>query len=161
MMKSKHTLVVGVTILSFTLAGCAGTYNKSETGMGLGALTGGALAYGLSKGSSNKELWTVLGIGLGAMVGQDIGAQLDDRDRMLAGQALEQTLEYAPTDTVGSWSNPDSGHSGTFTPRKTFQTAQGSPCREFTQTIYVGGQEQQGYGTACRQADGSWKIIQS
>ena len=160
-MKGKNSLVVGTAVIAFILTGCAGTYNKSETGIGLGALTGGALAYGLAKDSSKKELWTVLGIGLGAMVGQDIGAKQDDRDRMLAGQALEQTLEHAPTDTAGSWSNPDSGNSGTFTPVKTFQTAQGSPCREFVQTIYVGGQEQEGYGTACRQADGSWKITQS
>lgn len=32
-------------------------------------------------------------------------------------------------------------------------------CREYTRTIYVGGQAQQGYGTACQQPDGSWKII--
>lgn len=32
-------------------------------------------------------------------------------------------------------------------------------CREYTRTIYVGGKPQQGYGTACQQADGSWKII--
>ena len=89
-MKGKNSLVVGTAVIAFILTGCAGTYNKSETGIGLGALTGGALAYGLAKDSSKKELWTVLGIGLGAMVGQDIGAKLDDRDRMLAGQALEQ-----------------------------------------------------------------------
>ncbi|SVA64445.1 uncharacterized protein METZ01_LOCUS117299, partial [marine metagenome] len=35
----------------------------------------------------------------------------------------------------------------------------GSPCREFTTTVLIGGEEQQGYGTACRQSDGSWKII--
>ena len=32
-------------------------------------------------------------------------------------------------------------------------------CREFTQTISIGGKIQQGYGTSCRQPDGSWKII--
>ena len=87
----------------------------------------------------------LLGVGLSGLIERDTPAQLglfsgsdpveSDRDRMLAGQSLEQTLEYAPTDTEGSWSNPDSGHYGTFTPVKTFQTAQGSPCREFTQTI--------------------------
>lgn len=31
-------------------------------------------------------------------------------------------------------------------------------CREFTQTIKVGGRLQESYGNACRQPDGSWEI---
>ena len=31
-------------------------------------------------------------------------------------------------------------------------------CREFTQNVNVGGRTQQSYGTACRQADGSWQV---
>ena len=153
--------VVIATVLATTLmSGCAGTYNKATTGAALGALTGGALAYGVGQDSSKKELWTILGVGLGAVIGNNIGAQLDERDRLLAGQTLQHTLEQAPTNAVGSWNNPDSGNSGTVTPTVTRYT-DGQPCREFTTTIDVGGQSQQGYGTACRQADGSWKIVQS
>lgn len=32
-------------------------------------------------------------------------------------------------------------------------------CREFTQTFTIAGETQQGYGTACLQADGAWKIV--
>ena len=32
-------------------------------------------------------------------------------------------------------------------------------CRELTQTITVGGQAVQATGTACRQPDGSWRIM--
>ena len=32
-------------------------------------------------------------------------------------------------------------------------------CREFQQTITIGGQPQRAYGTACRQADGTWRIV--
>lgn len=32
-------------------------------------------------------------------------------------------------------------------------------CREFQQTVTVGGQPQQGYGTTCQQPDGSWQIV--
>jgi hypothetical protein len=31
-------------------------------------------------------------------------------------------------------------------------------CREFTQTVIIGGMQQQAYGISCQQADGSWKI---
>lgn len=32
-------------------------------------------------------------------------------------------------------------------------------CREFTKEIKVGNQIQEGYGTACMQPDGSWKVV--
>ncbi len=156
----KMESVFAILIAMCLMTGCAGTYNKATTGAALGAVTGGALAYGLGQDSSKKELWTILGVGLGAVIGNNIGAQLDERDRLLAGQTLQHTLEQAPTNAVGSWNNPDSGHSGTVTPTVTRYT-DGQPCREFTTTVNIGGQPQQGYGTACRQADGSWKIVQS
>lgn len=32
-------------------------------------------------------------------------------------------------------------------------------CREYTRTIKVGGEKQVGYGTACMQRDGTWRIV--
>jgi hypothetical protein len=32
-------------------------------------------------------------------------------------------------------------------------------CREFQDTVTVGGTKQRAYGTTCQQADGSWKIV--
>ena len=66
----------------------------------------------------------------------------------------------SPNNAVGQWQNPNTGNSGTITPTQTYTASNGAPCREFTQTIYVGGYPEQGYGTACRQADGSWQIVQ-
>jgi hypothetical protein len=34
-------------------------------------------------------------------------------------------------------------------------------CREFQNTVIVGGVRQQAYGTTCQQPDGSWKIASS
>jgi hypothetical protein len=52
-------------------------------------------------------------------------------------------------------------------PMQTMPQAQPAPayvgareCREFQQTIVVNGQEQPGYGKACRQPDGTWKIVE-
>ena len=154
-------LMIATVLATTLMSGCAGTYNKATTGAALGALTGTALAYGLGKDSSKKGLWLIAGAGLGALVGNNIGAQLDERDRLLMGQSFQNTMETAPTNYVGDWNNPDSGNSGTVTPTQTAISKSGQPCREFTTTISVGGQPQQGYGTACRQADGSWKIVQS
>ena len=153
--------VVITTVLATTLlTGCAGTYNKATTGAALGALTGTALAYGLGKDSSKKNLWLIAGAAAGGLIGNNIGAKLDERDRLLLGETVQQTMEHGPTNSVGSWSNPDSGNSGTVTPTQTMLSANNQPCREFTTTVNIGGELSQAYGTACRQNDGSWKIQQ-
>ena len=153
--------VVITTVLATTLlTGCAGTYNKATTGATLGALTGTALAYGHGKDSSKKDLWLISGAVAGGLIGNNIGAKLDERDRLLLGQTFQNTLENAPTNQSGSWNNPNTGNSGSVTPTATHLSANEQPCREFTTTVNIGGQPQQGYGTACRQADGSWKIQQ-
>ncbi len=41
-----------------------------------------------------------------------------------------------------------------------YQTASGQYCREYQSTIRVGGQLQQGYGTACLGEDGAWRVVQ-
>ena len=76
---------------------------------------------------SNKELWTVLGIGLGAMVGSSIGQQLDERDRMLMGQTFNHTMEKAPINATGQWQNPDTGHGGSVT--RSEERRVGKECR--------------------------------
>ena len=153
--------VVITTVLATTLlTGCAGTYNKATTGAALGAITGTALAYGLGKDSSKKNLWLIAGAAAGGLIGNNIGAKLDERDRLLLGETLQQTMEHGPTNSVGSWNNPDSGNSGTVTPTQTMISANNQPCREFTTTVNIGGELSQAYGTACRQNDGSWKIQQ-
>ena len=155
----KKLMMIGLITLPL-MSGCAGTYNKATTGAALGALTGTALAYGLGKDSSKKGLWLIAGAGLGAMVGNNIGKKLDERDQLLLGQTFEQTMEHGPTNSVGSWSNPDSGNSGTVSPTQTHMTANNQPCREFQTTVNVGGEAVQAFGMACRQADGAWQIQQ-
>jgi len=70
----------------------------------------------------------------------------------------QQALEYARSGTAVRWVSPDNGATTTVVPQPAFQTPGGQICREFQQTVTIGGQAQQAYGTACRQADGSWKL---
>jgi hypothetical protein len=87
-------------------------------------------------------LWAVLGCS--AAVAQD---------------ALQSALEYNRTNQASTWVNPDAGVSGTVVPVRTYQNAAGQPCREYQRTIIIGGREERGYGTACRQPDGTWLTI--
>ena len=121
-------------------------------------IIGGALANDMAGDSKNKSLATVLGAFVGGVIGQNIGAQLDERDRLLAGEAYSTALEYNPTDKAAEWRNPDSGNYGRVIPVATYRQ-NGRYCREFTQEIFIGGEKQTGYGRACRQPDGSWEII--
>jgi surface antigen len=95
----------------------------------------------------------------GRLLGGAVGNYLDQRDQKLAQQAARNALESTPSGTTTTWKNPDNGHSGAVTPKRTYQTASGQYCREYTQAINVGGKKQMSYGTACRQPDGQWKIV--
>ena len=48
---------------------------------------------------------------------------------------------------------------GTVQPMPPAAQNSGQTCREFQTTLQVDGQWQPGYGTACLQPDGSWRIV--
>jgi surface antigen len=148
--------VIVLTVL--TLSGCKTIGQKEGLGTVVGAAAGGLLGNQIGSGTG-QTVATVAGIFIGGMLGRDIGASLDQLDKQLMTQTSYTALEKLPIGVSSSWNNPDSGHSGTVTPTKTYKNNNGY-CREFQTTVQVGGQVQNAYGTACRQADGSWKIIQ-
>ena len=88
-----------------------------------------------------------------------IGQQLDRNDRQAMQTTSQNALERNPVGQRSTWNNPDSGHRGTVTPTRTYQTAAGQPCREYQQTVTIDGRTEKAYGQACRQADGSWRIV--
>jgi surface antigen len=86
---------------------------------------------------------------------------MDNNDKQKATQAAQQAFEQNQAGQTSVWNNPDSGNSGSITPTKTYQLANGQYCRQYQQTITISGEQHQTYGTACRQADGTWQIQQS
>ncbi|MFQ5764629.1 MAG: RT0821/Lpp0805 family surface protein [Rhodospirillales bacterium] len=124
-------------------------------GGGLGALVGSQIGGG--KGQLAAVALGTLG---GAFLGSEIGGSLDRADRLHAERNAKKALEYSRTGTTSSWRNPDSGYSGTFTPTRTFRSAGGQDCREFHTTVTLGGREEDATGRACRQPDGTWRVVQ-
>jgi surface antigen len=124
-------------------------------GAGVGGLIGSQFGGGAGKGAL-----TALGVVAGGLLGSQVGASLDRADQAQLAQSMQRSLESAPSGQAVAWQNPDSGHYGTVTPTQTYRAPNGEPCREFQQTITVGGRTEEGYGTACRQPDGTWKIVQ-
>ena len=154
-------IIFTTAIFGLLVSGCADTnINKELAGRVVGAAVGGLV--GSKVGSGKNQLFAVgAGTFLGSIVGSKIGKSLDKVDRLQAARTQQQTLEYAPTGRTGRWNNPDSGNSGTYTPARTYRTAAGRYCREYQQTITVAGETATGYGTACRQPDGSWRLVHS
>jgi hypothetical protein len=61
---------------------------------------------------------------------------LDQRDKRMQAEAAQKALETAPSGKPVAWTNPDSGHSGTVTPVRTYQSS-GTYCREYQQTVTI------------------------
>ena len=97
--------------------------------------------------------------GIGGLLGNEIGRSLDRADRAYMYRATERAAA-APVGETITWRNPDSGNYGAVTPtREGVNNRTGAYCREYQTEVIVGGRRQHGYGQACRQPDGSWKII--
>ena len=141
------------------LSACANSnYGPKETGGTLLGAAGGAVA-GAQFGRGNGQLAAVaVGTLLGAFVGNQVGQSLDRADQMYASQARQQALAAAPVGQAIAWSNPQSGHSGQYAITREGYAGGGTYCREYQQTIVVGGQSERAFGTACRQPDGSWRL---
>lgn len=155
----RKTLVAAMA-LSLLLPACqAGNMGQKE-GIGTlgGAAAGGLLGSQIGKGSG-KLVATGAGVLLGAWLGNEIGSSLDKADRSEMYRA--ETRAYtAPVGQQITWNNPQSGNSGTIVPVRDGYANDGAYCREFQQTITVAGRQQQGFGRACQQPDGTWKIVQ-
>lgn len=132
--------------------------NKQDIGTIGGAIGGGIIGSNIGSGKG-AIAGTIAGTLLGAAVGSSIGSSLDKADAAMAESASQRALETSQPGQSLPWKNPNTGNYGTVTPSNYYQNADGQYCREFTQKITVGGRTEQGHGTACRQPDGSWQIV--
>ena len=148
-------------VLAAILSACAG---NPETGTGprentstlLGALGGAAIGSSAAGGSTgSKVAGGLIGAAVGGLIGNRIGAAMDDEDKRLAYAAEMDALDRGPPGAPVAWRNRDSGRYGTIVPGPQYNQA-GRNCRSFTHTIYIDGTPQTARGTACRNPDGSW-----
>jgi surface antigen len=121
--------------------------------MVIGGVLGGVLGSQVGKGTGRTAA-IIAGTLIGAAIGGNVGRSMDDTDRLKTAQ----TLETVRTGVPSTWQNPDTGYQYAVTPTRTYETA-GTPCREYMIDAIIGGKREKVYGTACRQADGSWKVV--
>jgi len=144
--------VVLMLLSTLFVYGCE-TTTHGQQGQVIGAVVGGIVGAQVGDGHGQTAA-IILGTLAGSMIGQHIGESMDDTDRMLTAQTLNDNR----TGESRTWVNPDSGYRYTFTPTRTYEQRSG-PCREFSLDATIGNQsDPEVYGTACLQADGSWLV---
>lgn len=149
----KLSSIASAAVVIVSVSGCV-TNEQAGTvlGGGLGALVGSQF------GSGTGQLVT-LGVGAvgGAWLGNSIGQKLDEASLAEAERTTVSALENNDLNETSSWSKPAAKASGTVTPTYD-KVEQGSYCRDFQTTVTIDGTQEAATGTACRQADGKWVI---
>lgn len=151
-MKRIFTLFICL-VASLSMLGCS-NMSKQDVGTVSGGVVGGLLGSQFG-GGTGKLLAIGVGTLGGALIGGSVGKSMDETDKLKTQQALESQ----PVGQPAYWQNAKTGAQYTVTPTKNVTVHGNRYCREYRSTAIVAGKNQQIYGTACRQPDGSWKVV--
>jgi surface antigen len=157
-MRRGHITVVAVAALLVTGCENARERPKEVVGTILGA-AGGAVAGAQFGRGTGRLVAVAVGTLAGAWIGTEIGRSLDRADRAHMERLTQSTLETQPSGTTTIWTNPDTDFETTVKPSPAFVDEQGRQCRPFQQTVTLKGDTELIQGLACREADGTWKIV--
>jgi surface antigen len=139
-----------------------GRCNREAIGAVLGGAVGGVVGAQVGKGESRgvASVAIVLGAAIGASLGARIGRDMDQTDRACFGHALE----LGPKGRAVRWTGPG-GTAYVLTPLERARDA-GPGCRRFRieargerEHERAGRMREKRQGTACRGADGVWRIV--
>lgn len=128
----------------------AETQPESTTGTPAGPATGDG-------GEQVARLTT--GLLAGGALAPGLDKTLDPADRLAMRDTTQKALGTGRSGVAVAWRNAASGHSGSVTPQPPFRTDKGLDCREFQQTVTIDGAMITGYGTACRDNEGAWRMV--
>lgn len=132
----------------------------------IGGILGGIIGNKIGRGR-NRDAATIAGVIFGGIAGNAI-ARNACRDRQADAYyynpAYYDAFESPRYGRRYDWRNPYSGNYGYVTPTRDYDDGQrygyrGGECRQFQQAIWIDGHRTQAYGTACRNRDGSWRIV--
>lgn len=138
----KSRMAAGVAILA--LSGCAADLGENYQG-------------GLTQPAETKGIDPVGGIVGGSLVAIS-GAELTRRERLAAINAEYRALESTPAGEPVAWGDEGTGHGGTVTAAQPYRVGS-QDCRPYTHVVRAGGAARSVRGTACRNADGSWTLL--
>ena|SRR3990167_8675261 len=151
-MKNIFMILISL-FFSFSLVGCQ-NMSQQDIGTLTGGLAGGLIGSTVGQGNG-RILAIAAGTLAGAFIGSAIGKNMDENDRMRMDEALENNALGQPA----YWRNANTGTAYAVTPVRNVAHRGYRYCREYRTVANIAGKQQQIYGTACRQPDGSWKVV--
>ena len=160
--KSTAAGCIAILMATIGLAGCVSNPDGSKkAGTDLGAIVGGVIGSQFGSGGG-KMAATLFGVAAGAFIGHEIAKALTKEDIEEMNEATNRALNSEDETASETWSNEESGNSGTVVANQAYspQDSSSGLCRDFTQTVTLAdGTEEEATTTACQQADGSWSMI--
>ena len=172
MITSKFTKIAAVAALSFGLVamGANESHAGSKEELLIGSLLGGAagagagFAFGKGKGAA---IGGILGLAAGALA----STQFSNGGLFADQEPVPAYTGYAPPPPAYqpppvAYQAPVAVQPTTVDPYATYQNAtyqtvgySQAVCRPYNTTIRIDGQRQAITGTACQQADGTWRVV--
>ena len=163
-MTSRTTRIAAVGVLltgvaAFQLAGCE-TIEK-ETGMSKSTQTGalGGAAFGgiIAALAGANPAWIAASTILGGVTGGVIGDYLGKQDAQKHAENNLNALDTLSQGQSSSWSAAD-GNSGSTTVNKVTTLADGTVCKEYTESVKTPKKSVTQSATACKKPGGTWQI---
>lgn len=133
-------------------------------GTGLGAVVGGIIGNQFGHGSGRTAA-TIGGVILGGIAGNAIAKDTckDDRyDAYYYNDTYYDAFNDPDEGDEYGWRNPNTNNYGYVTAGEYYEDGYqnyAGPCREFEQRVYIDGRPETATGVACRQGDGTWRIV--
>jgi surface antigen len=149
----RHLFLTSLITAALFLSACQTAPSGEDKGQVVGGVLGGVLGSQIGRGKGRTAA-TIAGVLVGAYLGGKIGRNMDANDQRQAYGALENNRSNQPS----SWHNPDSNRDYAVTPTNTYQTADGY-CRDYTTEVNIDGKREVARGTACREPNGSWRVV--
>jgi surface antigen len=125
-------------------------------GAGVGGLIGNQFGHGPGRVAA-----TVGGVFLGGVIGNNIGGSFDRPSSYAAPYVYYPSPVYFQTTYVPNYVAPPAPPPEIYSSSAAayYDETEAGYCREFTQEVRVEGQMAESYGTACLQPDGSWRVV--
>ena len=120
-------------------------------------LQGCASLGGAGESASAPSASAITSLG-GGLIGGSIGQNLSARDSRQALEAEYKALEYGQGGQVIAWQSSWGSNRGEVVAAQPYRVGS-QDCRQYVHTLYTGNASQTARGTACRNPDGSWSLL--
>ncbi len=94
----------------------------------------------------------------GGLIGGAIGSSLNANDRQIALNAEYKALEYSKAGEIINWAGSDGTALGQVKAVQPYRVGS-QDCRQYNHELTINGVKNATRGTACRNNDGSWTLL--